>query len=105
MAIRYDIINAQEGSDIHGVVEKVAYQLYLRDSRGSSEKDWADAQGRVTDWAYRVACDHLESYFKSRLQGYAFSYSSSEVFTDFDNWMSAQGAMARLIIGDDDLIL
>lgn len=102
--IEEDIKNADKGSDIHGLVEKMAYHFYLRDPSKSSDDNWFDAQKFFLEWANfqykRVQTAlGLEDQIKNQINLYAYFHSSIyPQNSSFDNWMSAQNRIAEQII-------
>lgn len=99
--IRTAIKNAQLGSDIYGVLEKVAYKVNLENSNSKSVSNWYEAQLRFTRWAITqipyMFTKSFESYLRGWLQHQAYGYRHSGG-TSFDHWMKAQYDYADEVI-------
>ena len=103
MNIYNSISSARSGSDIHGVLEKIAYRLHLRDNRNMAGANWNSAKEAFRHWEEKrpLLSDRRtpEQDLKELLDFRAYSYTNRGG-TAFDNWMSAQNNLAEEIFKD-----
>ena len=125
-SIRKQISNAQPGSDIHGLKEKIAYQYHLIDPSRSAEVNWFRAERDLEGWClsaesnwFRAERDlegwyfyqygkyefrkPVEFFFHRLLEKYAHGGSEYRFFwskggSSFDDWMYAQNKLAEQIM-------
>lgn len=107
--IRQEITSAQEGSDIHGLVEKIAYFLHLEFSQISADKNWHDAQDTLLRWSdspYRKELRADSSFgvqVHKMLNHRAYdNYQSGLFFNDplnvYADWMTAQHKLGKQVL-------
>lgn len=103
MVTSYQIVDiAQPGSDIHGVLEKIAYRFHLADDRYESNCNWNNAKAALSQWMDNpantagVSIVGNESYLNEVLNFRAYRYMNNGG-TPFDHWISAQNDLAEQI--------
>jgi len=106
--IKCEIMEARRGSDIHGLVDKIADQLHTRNPANSPESDWFFAQTVLYKWTegtYRVGLREGANFgnrITELLNHYAFlAYNNDRMDkkNSFDYWMQAQRKLAEQVIG------
>jgi len=110
-----EITSAQRGSDIHGLVEKIAYFLYLRRSnRVSADTNWYDAQDILVGW---TQCDSgrglrnepsferaiyrsidQRAYEIYRKKASDLNTDDYDMVTPHEDWMTAQHELAKQVL-------
>ncbi len=109
--IRESVAAAEQGSDIFGVLEKIAYFLYLQKPTNSSENNWFSANECFIRWAKLRPLElnfviegklftnriSVEEDTKRVLKYSAYSYRNSPG-NSFDHWMEAQDNLALFIL-------
>lgn len=102
-----EISNARRGSDIHGLVEKIAYYLHFENPANSSTSDWFKAQVILFKWSDDEPRRDLRDrdcfgdYVTEVLNHYAFLAYNNDKYHDrssFDYWMQAQDRLAQQVI-------
>ncbi len=108
--IMQEIISARSGSDIHGLVNKIANYLYSKNPTNSAENDWFMAQTILLRWSHSAYREELQLRKEpdfgikvtSLLNHYAFrAYNydrPSHKKSSFDYWMLAQNQLAEQVI-------
>ena len=94
------IRTAEKGSDIYGLVEKIAYKLSRDYPWESEDSNWFYAQGVLLHYSLNKIFLRHEATLPERIKDFLnfsahmYRYSGSP----FDNWMNAQNELAGLII-------
>jgi len=107
--IRREIAGSNRGSDIYGLVEKMAFYLHLNYPSDSQEGDWYFAQETLLDWSDSVFRPGLRdgpsfgkhitrllnhvAYEKSRTR--EFFHDSPNSYAD---WIVAQEELAKQVL-------
>ena len=95
-----EIKSVQKGSDVYGLVEKIAYFLWEKDNL-PTETNYLFAQYILTEWANKRSYFHLEE-LHNILNYYAFQYYKSDpISSPFDHWMKAQNRFAEQILSEE----
>ena len=106
---------AQRGSDIHGLIEKMAYHNHLANPSYGAERNWFEARGDLIRWAnhhYRCSDQSVEENLHELLENYAYTAYELECHnrwtnqhnvpyenpSAFDAWMRAQDSLARQVL-------
>ena len=106
-----EIQGAQRGSDVFGLVEKIAYLTHLDNPRNTPEINWESAQNTLFKWAenkYRdfpelrmgfeaIVHDILSHDAYNRHQ-YRDFWERESRETPFDDWVYAQDQFARQVM-------
>lgn len=103
--LREIIRNAQWPTDIHGVVEKIAFRIGERyDSQRNQRPmpvNWEEAKDIFYRWAQRTASVgssmRFETYLHQTIDEYAKTHRNCPG-TDFDYWIAGQNQLADSII-------
>ena len=103
-----EVSEAHKNSDVHGLIEKIAYFYGTADKEGSRSMDdnWYLAQDTFIKWERhnkkrRYDSDCLvEDSTKNLLKKYASQRSKVIKSSSFDNWMYSQARLAQQIIGE-----
>jgi hypothetical protein len=110
-----EIKSAKEGSDIHGLIEKMAYHFHLNIPNASRESNWFEAQRDLVKWArfnYDFSPNNTAENIHDLLNTYAHSQYKQECNrrwtnrdetpysnpTDFDSWMAGQDQLALQVL-------
>ncbi|MDP2925235.1 MAG: hypothetical protein Q8N99_02570 [Nanoarchaeota archaeon] len=87
---------AQFGSDIHGIVERLAEKIHLNHPENGGLKNWYQSMDAFVNWCYgfKISIEpfgNVEKAIKGFLNYRAYSYDGDA----FENWLSAQKDFAR----------
>lgn len=107
--VRQEITSAQKGSDIPGLVEKIAFFLHLKDSSKDTYENWFSAQDILLRWSdsdYRKELREDSSFGRqihSMLNNRAYnSYQRRLFFHDapnlYEDWMTAQHELGKQVL-------
>lgn len=108
-----EIATAQRGSDTHGLLEKIAFHLHLKNKAHSQDSNWFIAQSTLLRWA-GYQREHstdfeppLENSLHRLLNHYAYDHSDFPLCLEdkpeipsspFNDWMYAQDRLAKQIL-------
>jgi hypothetical protein len=107
--VMLEIMGAGPGSDIHGLVEKVAYFLHLRSPGDSALGNWSTAQNVLLGWSGHEDGKELrqDSGFGEQVHGLlnnqAYrSFQRRLFFNDpvnfYADWMTAQHELGKQVL-------
>jgi|APSaa5957512622_1039677.scaffolds.fasta_scaffold177954_1 hypothetical protein len=113
--IKEEIQSAKEGSDIHGLLKKIAGHFHLSFPLASRESNWFAAQRDLAKWArfnYGSSNEGISKNIHDLLNTYAHNQYKQECnrrgsqqngvhYTNpssFDSWMSAQDQLAQQVL-------
>lgn len=105
--IREQVAYSQEGSDINGLVRKIAFEYHLRNSSESAEGNWLGAENTLIKWCAQHRTSHWNDNIEQSLHGLLNDYAHQAMKTrffrgyegsQFDDWMAAQDRLALQII-------
>jgi hypothetical protein len=109
-----EIKGSQSGSDIHGLVQKIAYRLHEKRSRKSADDNWFMAEDLLLRWSnFQYGNDHLNKKKDTEfslsnqlhiiLNHYAhdhhkYSLSFGNKTSPYFDWVDAQDELARQVL-------
>ena len=105
-----EIREAKEGSDVFGLVQKIAYSYHLKNTQCSSEENWCMAQASLNIWAvFQTNLENssfklpLEEALHQLLNNNAYNRFKVRDFwgdlgTSFGDWIYAQDSLAQHVI-------
>ena len=109
MDVYETISRAGPGSDIHSVLEKIAYRMHLGEPRAWAEANWNDAKQALVNYVRKdeiivKTLGSIELYIKQALDLRAYSFRNFGG-TQFDHWISAQNDLSQEISDDYNRML
>ena len=103
-----EIRDAEPGSDIHGLVEKMSYFLHIETPSNPAESNWFTAQQKLLQWSnyqYRNESPKfsLSNGIHDLLNHNAYDNHECRSFWDdyrsqFDDWANAQNDLASQVL-------
>ena len=107
--VRTEIADSQIGSDVYGLVEKMAFHYHLRDRSRSNDDNWLMAIDNFGKWCeYQVNRFSninlpLEDSIHNSLCSHAYEHSQGRDFSDkegssLDDWIYAQNELAKQVM-------
>lgn len=113
--IKKEISESEFGSDLHGLVSKIAFFIHLKDKRVPREENWHNAVDKVVRWTDHSNrsglrdVDQFEFAITDLLKHYAHQrYDSRDMRDDkktaFDDWVYAQDTLAFQVLAQGRMI-
>jgi len=109
-----EIKGSQSGSDIHGLVQKMAYRLHERRTHKSTDDNWFMAEDILLRWSnFQYLSDYeckkrdtqfsLSNQIHALLNNYAYDYhqfslSFGNKTSPYFDWINAQEELAKQVL-------
>lgn len=107
--VRQEITSAREGSDIHGLVGKIAFFLHLKSNSADADTNWFSAQDILLKWSdspYRKGLRADSSFGKQihemlndrAYQNYRRRFFFCDGMNAYEDWMTAQYELGKQVL-------
>ncbi len=114
--VRQEITSAREDSDTHGLVEKIAYFLHLKNPQISADENWYTAQDTLLRWSdckFRKELREDSSFGKQihgLLNNIAYGSYRERVFfcnpmNMYEDWMTAKHKLGEQVLWQQSKIV
>lgn len=92
------VTHAPRGSDIYGIIERIAERLYEEDPRASDQKNWHNAKQILITAGTKRYDSWLPGSITMDINRFAFERPGRDQFSSLDNWIYGQRCVASNLI-------